>query len=78
MAKKNYCAKSKRPHSIRALCAIESFVGSRKDLAKALGCSKAAIDQWIMKNKISERFVLKLVKLGGGKFSAEELLGVND
>lgn len=67
-----------RKKSIRYLRAIEAYEGGRAILAQKLGCTKAAIDQWNFKQKVSPDYVLKLSKLCEGRFTTNELLGEND
>lgn len=64
-----------RPYAIKALRAIEAFVGNRELLAQELGVSINCIARWVMKKQITSKHVLKLSKLMDNKFSVEELLG---
>ncbi len=78
MTKRISGAKERRSYSIRALRAVEGFMGSRAAVAKALKVSQACIDSWVRNNRVSSRFALDLSKLIDGKFSAEEFLGSKD
>jgi len=69
---------SNRPHAISCLRAIEGLIGTRDDVARALGCSRQCVDLWVAKGKISPRYALKLHRLGQGRFTIEELMGAED
>ena len=70
--------KNVTPYSVRCFNAICEMVGGRENMAKELGVRKQTLANWAYERRISHRFLLKLVKLGEGKFSAEELLGKFD
>lgn len=57
---------------------IEDYLASRKmtqtDLAKALGCTRAAISIAIKRGRMSSEMAKRVVELTGGKVSLEEAL----
>ena len=66
------------PYSMRCLLGIIELVGGRQKLADIIGISKAAIDRWFRINDIPKTYMLDLLRLGEGKYTAEELLGKYD
>lgn len=66
------------PYSLRCVNAIAELHGGRVNLARKLGMAKGSINNWFFQKRVSTRYVMKLVQLGEGKFSAEELLGKFD
>lgn len=64
--------------SVTCLRAIEVAVGGRKALADTLGVAASTVNNWHEKKKIPGAHVLALYELSGGKFTVQELLGVND
>ena len=66
------------PHSIRCLQALEGYCGGRANLADKMGITTQTISQWKVRNLIARKYVLDLVDLGDGKFTAEEFLGKFD
>ena len=66
------------PYSIRCLRAVEDLVGGRERLCQELNLSSGAVSRWIKERQIARGAILDLVRLSGGKFTAEEFLGKND
>lgn len=64
--------------SDKCLRAIEVAVGGRKILAETLGVATSTVNNWHEKKKIPGSHVLKLSSLSDGKFTVDELLGVNN
>lgn len=65
-------------HSVRCLRSIETYVGGRDRLSRALGVSYSTVAKWVRTGKISGQHVLKLIELSGDRFTATELLGGKD
>lgn len=70
--------KSDKPYSIRCMDAISGLVGGRRKLAEKLGLKLVTLDHWVSKRRINPNYVMPIVMLSEGKFSAEELLGKFD
>ena len=70
--------KLNRKYSMRCFNAVVELVGSRKKLAGILGLSPRTIHDWAYRGEINPKYVIDLVRLSEGKFSAEELLGKFD
>jgi len=63
---------------MRCVDAVAALVGGRKVLCKKLGLAKPTVSKWFVQKHINPRYVLMLVNLGEGKFTAEEFLGKFD
>lgn len=69
---------NQQKHSMRCFNAIVELSGGRRELAKKMGLTLRTVNEWAYRKKVPTNHLLKLVKLGQGKFSAEELLGKFD
>ena len=61
-----------------SLKAIIAYNGGLDTFCDKLGLKKGTVYRWQRERKISAAYILPILKISDGKFTAEELLGGHD